>query len=633
MPFDVFLLSDLQQGIDESKDPWLIDPKQYTSAEDVYFKRGIVTKRNGRTVLGQLGLLQQPANLVLGAANYTGSFANVPIIPFSVYFISGLLIVTDDGNGNLIGNVDPLGTNTINYATGAYNVTFSAITIANVVHNTTYERPVAQQVRGLKAYKRNGVSDELIAWDTGRVYKYNTTRSATNPYFQELTVADTFNSTRPIWATSFFDLLFMSDHDELTGKIQTYDGSTGTVAYFTPLVNATDSLYSCLIMVEYHDVLVCLNTKEMTAGGIVHHPERARWHRRPNPLAANAWREDMLGQGGYNDAPTDEFIVGAGFVKDTLIVQFTKGYWALVYTGNPVTKFVWKQITPRGSTKSTFGTVVFESAVMGLGLEGILACNGNEVVNIDTKIPDFIYEIDLDNFYRCYSKTIDRLEQTWIAYPSASNTSYNDKILIMNQGEEAYSIYNLTANCIEIWQSPQDKTFGYFTGKTFGELVGSWASLSLQANMPITITGGDNGYIYQTNAGGERLDAVTWDSDTATPIGFNVQTPRLNPYKDKGKKACLHWVKLFFERMPQGKLTVDFFYDNFDGAALTREIDLTQGYGNKSWFTICANQTANFHMFRIYLSEKQLADSTCYLNKINYHGAQLAFSPAGDFDL
>ena len=36
------------------------------------------------------------------------------------------LSVTDDGNGNLIGNVNPSGNNTINYDTGAFDVTFSS---------------------------------------------------------------------------------------------------------------------------------------------------------------------------------------------------------------------------------------------------------------------------------------------------------------------------------------------------------------------------------------------------------------------------------------------------------------------------------------------------------------------------
>ncbi len=34
-------------------------------------------------------------------------------------------VVTDDGSGNLTGDVDPLGTNTVNYATGAYDFTFA----------------------------------------------------------------------------------------------------------------------------------------------------------------------------------------------------------------------------------------------------------------------------------------------------------------------------------------------------------------------------------------------------------------------------------------------------------------------------------------------------------------------------
>ncbi len=58
--------------------------------------------------------------------HFTGTLAEGSAVAYSVTITSGLLEVTDDGSGNLIGDVDAGGTNTIDYDTGAYDVTFSS---------------------------------------------------------------------------------------------------------------------------------------------------------------------------------------------------------------------------------------------------------------------------------------------------------------------------------------------------------------------------------------------------------------------------------------------------------------------------------------------------------------------------
>ena len=72
-------------------------------------------------------------------AQFTGNLAYTPVRAGTVLITDGTLRATDDGNGNLVGNVNAGGTNTINYVTGAYNVTFSAnITNGDDV-TSTYE--------------------------------------------------------------------------------------------------------------------------------------------------------------------------------------------------------------------------------------------------------------------------------------------------------------------------------------------------------------------------------------------------------------------------------------------------------------------------------------------------------------
>lgn len=70
------------------------------------------------------------------AASLDGTY--YPIRAGSVQiFDEGGQVVSDDGNGNLIGDVNPAGTNTIDYQTGATDVTFAAVPTTTV--RTTYK--------------------------------------------------------------------------------------------------------------------------------------------------------------------------------------------------------------------------------------------------------------------------------------------------------------------------------------------------------------------------------------------------------------------------------------------------------------------------------------------------------------
>lgn len=78
-----------------------------------------------------------------GSTNYTGTLAfkagGAKRSCFGVTFTDGSQVLTDDFNGNIVGD----GTGTINYATGAYNITFNAATGASVTSTYYYEDPTS----------------------------------------------------------------------------------------------------------------------------------------------------------------------------------------------------------------------------------------------------------------------------------------------------------------------------------------------------------------------------------------------------------------------------------------------------------------------------------------------------------
>ena len=72
-------------------------------------------------------------------AQFTGNIGYTPARPSTVIITDGAQQATDDGNGNLVGDVAAGGNNTISYATGAYDVTFAANVGNGDAVTATYE--------------------------------------------------------------------------------------------------------------------------------------------------------------------------------------------------------------------------------------------------------------------------------------------------------------------------------------------------------------------------------------------------------------------------------------------------------------------------------------------------------------
>jgi len=80
-------------------------------------------------------------------ARFTGVVTYPPIVPWDpitsekgIAFSDGIQVVTDDGNGALVGDVNPGGVNHIDYDTGAYDFTFAAVPGAGTVVRSTYRQ-------------------------------------------------------------------------------------------------------------------------------------------------------------------------------------------------------------------------------------------------------------------------------------------------------------------------------------------------------------------------------------------------------------------------------------------------------------------------------------------------------------
>jgi hypothetical protein len=79
-----------------------------------------------------------------GSATYAGVLAGFPLTPGSIKMTDGTLTIRDTADGGFFGNTG-VGMNSINYATGAYSVTFSGITgSVTATYNSTLQEEFSQ---------------------------------------------------------------------------------------------------------------------------------------------------------------------------------------------------------------------------------------------------------------------------------------------------------------------------------------------------------------------------------------------------------------------------------------------------------------------------------------------------------
>ena len=108
-------------------------------------------------------------------ANFTGTLAYTPVRSGTLLITDGSQRATDDGNGNLVGDVNPIGVNTISYANGTYDVTFLAAPAAGDAITATYEynkcapcQLKLAMIMGLIAGRLKSIRDMLISSQADR---------------------------------------------------------------------------------------------------------------------------------------------------------------------------------------------------------------------------------------------------------------------------------------------------------------------------------------------------------------------------------------------------------------------------------------------------------------------------------
>lgn len=540
-------IANIRTGLERDIEPELLSNDAFPNLEDCFMFRGRVERRHGYNSLGRL--VSAVSGEAVGTVttpwtSFSGTLANAPISPGSVRITVGAVTFTDvntpfgSQTGVLVGTP---GTNsgTVNYITGAITLSFSPALGGDTNVVAAYDFYNDLPVMGLPSRELTAINQEqLIAFDTIKANAFsNSSNSFVDISFHKTTLNPFswtgsnsnffwgFNYANAFWATNGtrgYQAVVDATNPALGDGLRWYDG-TGWINFLPP-VDGTNFLMGALMMFSYRGRIVTLNTFEGSGyNTFTNFAQRARWSQNGTPyyvvpvptgytggVNINAWRSDVVGRGGFIDAPTQEQIITAQFFKDTLIVFFERSTWQLRYTGNETLPFIWERVNVDLGAESTFSAVPFDGGVIAVGNYGIVICDATGVKRIDQIIPDEVFNIHNGNDgvkrvhgIRDYTKQL----VYWTFPDEDKNPIFPNRVLVYNYLDESYSFFNDSFTCFGTFEPFNDATWATLTIPWENYPFG-WNSGQFQSGYPIIVAGNQEGFVFRDINNGPTINSA-----------------------------------------------------------------------------------------------------------------------------
>ena len=453
-----------------------------------------------------------------------------------------ITLTENTGTGTFsIVNSDPsekITSATLNYQTGVITVTGTGgWTAATITISFAYYPNLP--VMGLSQREITTLNDqETVGFDTRYAYKWD---SGSNGWIEYPSLSDADDPTFTTWSGSdaqFFysfcyqysginHILWVTNQWETPNKptdlIQWHDG-TGWNDFAPGIItNNARRLYQALLLIPYRGRLVALNTWEGADAGATHanlltglaastqNPQRARWSAigtvfpNANPaVQPQPWFSDAgnPGRGGFVDCTTDEAIVSAEFVRDTLVVGFERSTWALRYTGNEIQPFAWERLNRELGVESTFSMIPFDQGILSVGNRSINICTGNGVQPIDQDIPDEVFEIHngSNGPVRVHGiRDYEWRQAYWTIPDGPLGRKFPNRVLVYNYENQCFSQFTDAFTCFGYHQPSNEATWASSKGTTWSAAKWPWNSGRQQSLSPDVIAGNQQGWVFSCN--------------------------------------------------------------------------------------------------------------------------------------
>ena len=550
------LIAPVDGGLQTNVKPWLIPDKAFARLTNAYCFRGRIVKRFGSRFMNTtVPVVEQQLYSRLRVKLGTTSDLGGGIGNFSAT-VPGVVTAGTIGQmfsvGTYIFTVDVVGTPATMLKFGtATTATYNTTTGAVVINGTTALTDVyfypATPVMGLIVYEKGDINNySTFAFDTQFAYQregaagfegWNRLSAETSVGAATWTGSDSqffWGETYQAAAASS-PCLFVTNFNA-ADRMRTFDVVANQWDYFEPVYNnAGKKIKSARIILSFKNRLILLNTYEEVGVDTPNFVNRCRFSQNGSALEANAWNEQVVGKGGYIDAPTQDPIMTAQILRDRLIVFCLNSTWELVYTENPVLPLIWQQLNTELGAQSTFSEVPFDKTVLGIGQVGIHECNGVNVSRIDMAIPDEVFTISQDNAgptrvagIRDYFK-----ELVYWSYPASTiqvenqNDIYPNRILVFNYTNQTWAQNDDCFTALGYFNQQTAATWGSISAE-WQTMSAAWNSPTLQARFRNILAGNQQGYTFIIDTLEDRNEeslsmlGITL-SGTVTAINHNLK--------------------------------------------------------------------------------------------------------------
>lgn len=531
-----FALVNMRGGIRRDVESFLPDNDSFPILENAYLFRGRIEKRTGVDPVGTDGRLKLSLGNT-GASPFTTNLLDATVsggIPVGVAsFRIGSVILTDPGGASPVNllSTDPTYSGTLNRATGALSIAHPVIAATPVIYVPGIP------VMGFRTLEQDAINDEgNLAFDTRWTYLFDV---GTGDFILKNNFPGTANqfvwtgqNYDQFWSTNYFKAFWATNNNagfhaaQNASPVAERDGirwyglisATAGWRNFNPAVDGTNFLNGGLLVLPYKNRLVVLNTLEgANLAGTTRFPQRARWCQNGTPFYGgagnfpdgtssdtNSWRSDVVGKGGFVDAPTSETIVSAEFIKDTLVVYFERSTWQLFSTGNPALPFAWQKINTELGCESSFSIVPFDSGILAIGNYGIISTDSVSVLRIDQKIPDEVFQIqNINQGVQRVSGIRDYNAQlAYFSYPVLSDEddevvtyslTFPNQVLVYNYLDGSWAEFDDCFTCFGYFQEVSDTTWAQMT-KPWNQQNTAWNSQYLEGRCPEVVGGNQRGF-------------------------------------------------------------------------------------------------------------------------------------------
>ncbi len=551
-------------GLTTDKKPLMLANEAFSNLQNAYVFRDRTKKRDGEVGIGRLRRFFSAVSIGnSGASPWTFNIYSTvtgqsyfPITPepnaeiaegtVSISIVGIPTPFLDQGNG-ILTNATPGNSGTINYLIG--NVTLITTVGAGAAATISFGYYPSLQAMGI--WRRDVATigiDQTVFFDTKYAYQYVTGG------FQELVAGQVWTGPNNANGTNTFffwsanyqgatpsQRYFFTTNNNITlgaatpyDPIYYYNNSVWTA--LQPQLDAVPTfLYQALIIIPYYGRLLALNTWEGPKNGgnfdasmAVNYYARCRFSKIGDPIAADSWRIDQFGKGGFLDAPTNESIVSVGFFRNTLIVFFEYSTWQLRYVGEYGLPFIFERISSDFGAVSTFSPIVFDQGVMAVSDRGIIQASAGGLSRLDDQIPDEVFGFEIQNNAPDFVHGIRDFKKEvvyWNYYQATDSGEFQvfpNTTLLYNYKNSTWAKFRDTITCFGTAQFQFGITWDSLT--TFWDSNVSWDNTDNQNYVDYVTSGNQQGYIsiYENQDAATTVPAITMFAPSLAITAFNL---------------------------------------------------------------------------------------------------------------